>query len=599
MSSSSDRPYKSRFFNFLNRYSIRIKDQAGVAWRNAAQTSVEWGLQILLYPVYLVVQAGRFAQRQLKQSVRKVPRLIASRLKKQQPAELLSPTERVLESIHLTVPEDETSIADFLSRFKIYSQDPFLDLQNPSALTVFETPVSTLVPETFKIQGIVSLLEDHRLALVTNGNLILDVFTDEQQKTLEDRICLEIANYWYEVRLRFNAQRNTPGLMPSFRKTWPNVLPPVRWFWRIMRWEQTSDIAKEINLFGESSLVPLEPSSSELLPPLLTRLDEKLAVIEEQDLISLTQWVQRTLTQTSTDLSNSPTWKIQVLIRAAVAYFFGSTLQELSTSDGKSFIIPGAEKGQKLLEAAKEKGSDWLYTVGDRINDHIPESTDPESDPFKIQVLIKSALSYYLAKEETTPQALPTQSEPPVQDPWLTWNDIFTPTTDIKQSSVLENCSTWEPPLCGGSPRCGEWRGDPKTAFSALEPQLVTALPPAPQALPQPTQQPQIKRPSPIPPRKVAPKPQSIAPVAPLTASVEQKKPEIVHQPFPTSYDSHPDQNWPDWVEIKSTPTGYEKHFLERILDGFDKVMFWIEELFIKLWQWFQGKKQNRKRNQR
>lgn len=568
MSSSSDRPYKSRFFNFLNRYSIKVKDQAGVAWRNAAQTSVEWGLQILLYPVYLVVQAGRFAQRQLKQSVRKVPRLIASRLKKQQPVELLSPTERVLEAINLTVPEDETSnaegaaklTADFLSRFRIYSQDPFLDFENPSALTVFETPVSALVPETFKIQGIVSLLEDHRLALVTNRNLILDVFTDEQQKTLEDRIRLEIANYWYEVRLRFNAQRNTPGLMPSFRTTWPNVLPPVRWFWRIMRWEQTSEIAKEINLFGESSLVPIEPSPSELLPPLLTRLDEKLAVIEEQDLISLTQWVQRSLTQTSTDLSNSPTWKIQVLIRAAVAYFFGSKLQE-SISNGEPLIIPGTEKGQKLLEAAKEKGSQWLYTVGDRINHHIPESTDLESDPFKIQVLIKSALLYYLAKEETTPEALPTQSEPPVQDPWLTWGDIFTPTSEIEQSS--------------------------------LEPQLVTALPAAPQVLPP------IKRQTPKPPRKVAPKPQHIAPVTSSVAPIEQKSSEIVHQPFPTSYDSNYDQEWPDWVEIKSTSTGYEKHFLERILDGFDKVMFWIEELFIKLWQWFRGKKQNRKKNQR
>jgi hypothetical protein len=568
MSSSSDRPYKSRFFNFLNRYSIKVKDLSGIAWRKAAQTSIEWGLQILLYPVYLVVQAGRFAQRQLKQSVRKVPRLIAFSLKKEQPVELLSPTERVLEAIHLTVPEDETSIADFLSRFKIYSQDPFLALQNPSALTVFETLVSAIVPETFKIQGIVSLLEDHRLALVTSGNLILDVFTDEQQKTLADRIHLEIANYWYEVRLRFQDQRNTPGLMPSFRTTWPNVLPPVRWFWRIMRWEQTSEIAKEINLFGESSLVPLEPLPSELLPPLLTSLDEKLAVIEEQDLISLTQWVQRSLTQTSTDLSNSPTWKIQVLIRAAVAYFFGSKLQELSTSDNEPFMLPGTEKAQKLLEAAKEKGSHWLYTVRDRINDHIPEtSTDPESDPFKIQVLIKSALLYYLAKEETTPQVLPTVSEPPVQDPWLTWNDIFTPTTEIKQFS--------------------------------LEPQPVTALPAAPQVLPQPSNQSQNKRTTSKAPRKVAPKPQSIAPVTPSKAPVEEKRPLVVHQPFPTSYDSHQDQDWPDWVEIKSTSTGYEKHFLERILDGFDKVMFWIEELFIKLWQWFRGKKQNRKRNQR
>lgn len=565
MSSSSNRPYKSRFFNFLNRYSIKVKDQAGVAWRKAAQTSVEWSLQILLYPIYFIVQAGRFAQRQLKQGVRKVPRLIASRLRNEKPSvELLPPTERVLEAIQFTLPQENTANADFLARlslYQVYPQDPFCDLQQSSTLTLRETDL--------KIQGIVSLLEDHRLALVIPNNTVLDLFTDEQQETLEDRIRLELANYWYEARLRVKEQRKTPGLMPSFRKTWSNVLPPIRWFWQIMRWEQTSDIAKEINLFGESSLVPIEPTSTELFPsPILIRLDEKLAIIEEQDFISLTQWIQRTLTQTSVDLSNSQKWKVQVLIRAAIAYFFGTKLQELTTSNDKSFVLPGTEQGQKILAAVKDKSSNWLYAVGDRLNESLPEpSTDPESDPFKIQNLIKSGLSYYLAQEQATPQALPAAPEPPESDPWLNWNDIFAPTSEINQSS--------------------------------LEPEPVASLPPASPVKPKPSNQPQIKSTTPKPISKIAPKLPSIDPVASATPPVEQKRPEIVHQPFPTSYDNNADQDWPDWVEIKATSTGYEKHFLERILDGFDQIMLWIEDFLIKIWQWLRGRKRNRNRHHR
>jgi hypothetical protein len=585
MSLPSNRPYKSRFFNFLNRYSIRLKDQAGVAWRNAAQTTVEWGVQILLYPVYFVVQAGRFAQSQLKQTIRNVPRLIASRLKKEttaQPVDLLLPTERVLDALHPTVSRSETPSGYLFPRLALHlinPKNPFSSLHEPSSLTVSETSDSSLVTDSFKIQGIVSLIDSHRLAVVTTENVVLDILTLEQQKTIEAYIRLELANYWYEKRQQLQLQRKTLGLMPSFRKSWPNVLPPVRWFWRIMRWEQTSDIAREINLFGESSLVRVEPLPSELMPPpLLTLIDEKLAVIEEKDLLSLTQWLQQTLTQSHSDLSKSPAWKIQLLIRAAVDYFFGSKQQEISTSE-QPLTIPGTASGQKILEAVKETGSHWLYTIGDRINDRLPDTTtNPEADPFKIQVLIKSALSYYLAKEEPlltsqdTPQILAASSEPSEQDPWLTWYDLFTPTAEINRSS-------FETP-----------------------PQPITALPPA-SAIPAKLNnslQPKIKqekKPKAI--RKVAPKPQYIAPVAVHSTPVNAKKPEIVNQPFPTSYESNEDRDWPDWVETTATPTGYEKHILERILDGFDQIILWIEELFIKIWHWFRLKKRNRKRNQR
>jgi len=43
-----------------------------------------------------------------------------------------------------------------------------------------------------------------------------------------------------------------------------------------------------------------------------------------------------------------------------------------------------------------------------------------------------------------------------------------------------------------------------------------------------------------------------------------------------------------DWIETQATPTGYIKHPLEQILEWLDRAMFWIEELFVKVWRWWQ-----------
>jgi hypothetical protein len=576
MSSTSNRPYKSRFFNFLNRHAIRLRDRGGIAWRKAAQTSVEWGVQILLYPVYLVVQIGRFARRQLQQTIADVPRFTASRLNREtqgQAVDLLFPTERVLEALQPTVSREETPSGNLFPRLDIHllnPKDPLAALRKSSALAVLPSDSSS-VPQALQIQGVVSLLNSHRLAVVTEENVVLDLLGDEQQKILENQIHVAIANYWYERKRLYQAQRRTPGLMPSFRKTWPNVLPPVRWFWGIMRWEQTSDIAREIDLFGESSLVPLDSVSDELVPSVILQgLDEKLAAIEEQDLVSLTQWLQRSLMQQPTELAESPPWKIQVLMRAAVDYFFGLSRQMEISPGELPPTLPGVETGQKIFGAIKERGSQWLYVIGDRINDRLPDqSADPESDPFQIQVFIKSALEYYLAREaapigpQEPAKALPEAGEP---DPWLSWQDLFAPPTEIHQTPL---------------------------------PKPISALPAAetPSKLPQPEIKPQKNtgvRP------KNATKPQKIATVAVNSVSFEAKQPtDIVPPPFPTSYELPPDSTWPDWVETQATSAGYEKHILERILDWFDRIVLWIEESIVKIWQLFQSKKRNRKRGQR
>ena len=67
MSPSSTGRYQSRLFNFLSQASLKLKDEGDRAFRNLKVATV-WGVQILLYPVYLLVQTSQLAGKQLQQA---------------------------------------------------------------------------------------------------------------------------------------------------------------------------------------------------------------------------------------------------------------------------------------------------------------------------------------------------------------------------------------------------------------------------------------------------------------------------------------------------------------------------------------------------
>ena len=64
---TSTSPYKSKLFNFLNRKSIRFNSRLTQAVRRLKITA-EWGTQIAVYPLYMLVQSARIATRQLAAS---------------------------------------------------------------------------------------------------------------------------------------------------------------------------------------------------------------------------------------------------------------------------------------------------------------------------------------------------------------------------------------------------------------------------------------------------------------------------------------------------------------------------------------------------
>ncbi len=105
MSSPSTDPYKSRLFNLINRQSLHLRDR----WDRTAQNlrvAAEWGVQILLYPVYLLVQTGRMAGHQLQQTVEQtqLPVSTAKSEDRQQPSTADKPIEQVLKAVESGLP---------------------------------------------------------------------------------------------------------------------------------------------------------------------------------------------------------------------------------------------------------------------------------------------------------------------------------------------------------------------------------------------------------------------------------------------------------------------------------------------------------------
>ncbi|ELR98854.1 hypothetical protein [Gloeocapsa sp. PCC 73106] len=204
MSSPPNRAYHSKLLAFLNRQYIKVKDSSSKSWRGLKLT-VTWGIQILLYPVYLLAQTGRLIGHQVQQRV------------------------KLLQS------QDQTS----------------------STQSVVETTLTTL--ETWfplEIQAVATDIHSQKLVLVQANNELLDILDEQQQQELKKIIIKNLANYWYKQRenKQIILAKKFPNRLAAINANNTNIITPIRGFWQTMAWIQNSPVATEVNLFGEAYL---------------------------------------------------------------------------------------------------------------------------------------------------------------------------------------------------------------------------------------------------------------------------------------------------------------------------------------------------------
>ncbi|NEP30127.1 MULTISPECIES: hypothetical protein [unclassified Moorena] len=654
MSSPAKGPYRSRLFNFINRQSQRFVDQIERTTRHLKVAAV-WGGQILLYPVYLLVQASLSAGRQISSSVKAgLPQLrtFSHAQTQETPPEADTAIQRVLQELNLgsfnlqlgldnlrpsngqavTLNNGQPILIERQRGTSLNNGQP-VSLNNGQAVTAGEwatpnqTPAQAPTNEHMLIQGVACLLDNRGLVLVTVQNQILDILTPQQQQKLASRISWEVADLMRKWRLAhsLDGKKASPSLATLDH---PPILPPIRLFWRLMAWVQTSPVAIAINLFGESRIIravskgksatsnhrqpkpkPFQLSPSSPIQDLLTFLDNKLLELESHQLlpgsevvVKLRQALQKPFikgdsSEEVTVGSDTNRLKILSLIYAAIDYFFGRKASNFSLSSSSD-------------QSEIASGSGEVLPGGNRDNLY-PEAHQLSGDN-------SPPLSPSLRSSTSTPSG----SKSDELEPWLTDNDLwgnpdgsdhsqnFSASTsnsgnqaELPVANLKYNRHQLPEGFNSKIPVKSEksiWtlfkrylhllKAPGKLIISRNKSSKVKARPSISQKRNSKTDKsPDLSQ---IQDNlgKTTPKESQDQPLAVVNSgstkvngSKGEENSAIANSK--NSSDLEPDQ---DWIETQATPEGYIKHPLERVLEWLDITILWIEELVVKIWRLLQ-----------
>lgn len=253
-------PYKSKTLNFISEKHRQILDRGDRAFRHlkvAASNTV----QLLLYPMYVLLQASRLAVKQIQQKVVKHIPQFQGKVKKK--AQNNQTADKSIQQILEAAPE--TSVAQVCNigatKAKEDEQPSPPNIQQPkiSSISTSQTAPQSKFVSFLKWEEKSNSTPDIRLE---NKNLILvgkdcqkmDNLTSAKQQQLQQRLIQETTNIDQKAQLQL---KPSAELAPNFR--------PIGKFWEVMAWVQTSKIALWFNLFGEVNL--LSPTNELHQPP--------------------------------------------------------------------------------------------------------------------------------------------------------------------------------------------------------------------------------------------------------------------------------------------------------------------------------------------
>ncbi|MEQ9371038.1 MAG: hypothetical protein RIG63_18720 [Coleofasciculus chthonoplastes F3-SA18-01] len=442
MSASTPGRYRSRLFNFINHHSRRLLDRGERAIRHLKVAAV-WGTQILLYPIYMVVQTSLTAGRQLSAEAKtgwtRLKALTQSQPPEQPPA-VDTPIQRVLKEVEtlqftsctilnraVKTAATQTKPAFAGSQILVplvregglglssceFDSPRFIGIE-PNKIT--DTPNLDISSSSrVEIQGVATLLPTRTLVLVSITNEILDILTPEQQQKLAARISWELATLYRQWRLVDNLKTSRVQRQLSHLAK-PSLFLPLRLFWQLMAWVQTSPVAIAINLFGESTL----SDDQELMPAIAspTEIPQNfayswlkrvapggtLAAIDD----TIAQWESHPL-QTSNHVAIALRHRSQSLLQTFKTSFITprQPTDPTQTSASHPFWLVG------LIYAA----IDYFFGQGSSHPFHHQDTPSVNLTEDINQRFANSTTSVTLPGTEFT-----YKTEP---DPWLTWDDLF------------------------------------------------------------------------------------------------------------------------------------------------------------------------------
>ena len=614
--SISSRPYKSRLFNFVNRRSLQFRDRIGETFRHL-KVAAEWGAQLLISPLHWIFQPRNWTGEVLGTAASNQALPPAESYLSDPPVD--QPLEKILTAIEpwfelpdasvLTANLNDIKAENSPRKKEIVLSSQFFqqiqqDLENPAlsqhlALPAAiapqnpnSRPLGNLVSQIknifsptkdLVIRGISCVIENRQLVLTTADNEILDVLSLEQQNLLRQSIRAEMANYWYERRLQWSMSQKMLGFIPLVNEQTEKVLPPVQLLWQTLHWLESQSFRPKLPQLNQSALVPAT-SLTTGGNALIQKLDQRVAALESQE----NKFGQQLFQQFNQSL--------QIVRHSAVVE---SSLEKTGQIIQK---IDFPHQLQKIndspqLNQLKRLNAEFLERISGQLTQTnlgyaLTSLKNPENllatpnaietippDPFQIQVLIQAAIAYFFGQKSANAHLSGQNgksfvgSTDSIDDPWLTWEDLF---IDRSTEVNVVNSPETSPSL--------PLRGMPKrTALKSSQ---------------SGKNQKKFQKKS-----KITRSTNSKSSKRPLTTSnatltetpVSSHLDTILEEEIETALMTTNSQETgldaaPDWIETEARAIGYHKHLLEQILEFLDIFVLWLEENLKKIWSWLRNR---------
>ena len=431
------------------------------------------------------------------------------------------------------------------------------------------------------IRGISCVIENRQLVLTTADNEILDVLSLEQQNLLRQSIRAEMANYWYERRLQWSMSQKMLGFIPLVNEQTEKVLPPVQLLCQTLHWLESQSFRPKLPQFNQSALVPAT-SLTVGGDTLIQKLDQRVAALETQE----NKFGQQLFQQFNQ--------RLQIVRHSAVVE---SSLEKTGQIIQKIDFTHQLQKinDSPKLSQLKRLNAEFLERISGQLTqtnlgNALTSFKNPENslvtpnaieaippDPFQIQVLIQAAIAYFFGQKSANTHLSGQNgqsfvaSTDSIDDPWLTWEDLF---IDRSTEINIETSTETSPSL--------PLRGMPKR--TALKPSQSGKI------------QKKFRKSSKIT-RSTTPKSSKLSLTTSNLAetSVSSQLDTILEEAIETALMTTNSQETgldaaPDWIETEARAIGYHKHPLEQILEILDIFILWLEENLKKIWYWLRNR---------
>lgn len=332
--------YHSRLFNLVHQQSRRLTEHWERTFRHL-QVATQWGVEALLYPVFLLLQSADATVKTLyAQEAPPQPKLQPNHtnFSPDTPPAADAPIQHVLEAVQnltseeVTVTPANTSVWfnpwEFLK--SKFFHHPTTNSHLSQSLTISNKTVDSPNPVNQNdvlqrslpvVRGIATDLVHRRLVLVSVENAILDILTPQQQAKLADRITSEVANYWHFQQLPEASKQGR--LLPEIERILAKLTGKNTGENPVLAAGLSKFNIGKIIAFIDTSVASLETKA---IVPVQKNSREMMRVVQTH--VNIFLYGKEQLSGTGEIAVNhddltTPKLNISALIEAALNYFFG------------------------------------------------------------------------------------------------------------------------------------------------------------------------------------------------------------------------------------------------------------------------------------